>query len=330
MDRDDLARRRALDAGHPSSSNAGPHGRSARRHPPEPHREQDVLATGPAPQPPRVTGTATDLLGAGPTARPAGLLDALTHRCTVAARNLAAVTGRAQDLDVRSRAGDAGARAGLGAAHDRLRAAEDRLRAAEDRLDAARLLHDARRDSLTGALQRGVGQEHLEQEVDRSRRDGTTLVIAFVDVDGLKTINDTRGHPAGDEALRSVGAALGESLRSYDVVVRYGGDEFVLGLPGLDLDEARDRFAAVTHEVDRLCPGTTISVGVALLRDGDLLEDAVRRADADLYAARARRSRHIVLPPSPDDAAAQGPPTRPVGGAPPAPRRRSRSSSPTT
>ena len=85
----------------------------------------------------------------------------------------------------------------------------------------------------------------LERELDRSRRANGRLVLAFVDVDRLKAANDTEGHAAGDQLLRDVVAALKGGLRSYDLVIRYGGDEFLCALPDTDVETARGRFDEV-------------------------------------------------------------------------------------
>jgi diguanylate cyclase (GGDEF)-like protein len=144
---------------------------------------------------------------------------------------------------------------------------------------------------LTGTLRRDRGTADLQREIDRARRSDGLLILAFVDVDGLKTINDTRGHAAGDRALRAVAAALVDGLRSYDLVVRYGGDEFLCGLPGTDLDAAQRRFDAVARTLVEQNPGTSVSIGLAELANPDTLDALTARADASLYAARrdARR-----------------------------------------
>ncbi|MCW2777658.1 MAG: diguanylate cyclase response regulator [Frankiales bacterium] len=185
---------------------------------------------------------------------------------------------------------DGAPRERLDDARERWQLAQDRLEASVDRLEAAVLLERSRRDGLTGALQRDAGQPRLQQELDRSHRGGTVLVLAFLDVDGLKAINDTRGHAAGDDALRAVGRALLGCLRSYDVVVRYGGDEFVCALPGLDLTQAASRFEEVTHLLDALCPGTTVSVGLSLAEAHDTVSAVLARADRELYALRSSRA----------------------------------------
>src|SRR4051794_25925222 len=176
------------------------------------------------------------------------------------------------------------------AAHDRRRAAHDRRRAGNDRREAGRDRHQAGLDTMTGALRRERGVIDLRREVDRARRSDGALTLAFVDVDGLKTINDAHGHAAGDRALRVVAAALLRGLRSYDLVVRHGGDEFLCGLPGTDLAAAQHRFGAVARTLSEQNPGTSGSIGLAGLATQDTLEALIAGADRALYAAR-RNSR---------------------------------------
>ena len=178
------------------------------------------------------------------------------------------------------------------AANDRRRASHDRRRAGNDRRQAGRERDQAGLDSLTGALRRDRGAVDLQREIDRARRSDGALILAFVDVDGLKAINDTHGHAAGDRALRAVAAALLGRLRSYDLVVRYGGDEFLCGLPGSDLDGAQRRFRAVARTLAEQHPGTSVSIGLAKLANPDTLDALTARADAALYAARRNARGH--------------------------------------
>lgn len=167
---------------------------------------------------------------------------------------------------------------------------EDRRLAAEDRRQAARYLAAAYRDETTGALNRRPGREQMNLLLDRARRDGSALTFLFVDVDGLKQVNDLHGHDRGDALLAAVGSALRSSLRSYDLVVRYGGDEFVCALPGGTAQVAAERLASVRVALDELIAGATVSAGCAELRSTDTIDDVIRRADLDLY--RCRRARH--------------------------------------
>jgi len=155
-----------------------------------------------------------------------------------------------------------------------------------------RLQEEAAVDDLTGVLRRGAGMRLLQAEVDRVRRAGGRLVLVFADVDGLKKLNDSRGHLAGDRLLQIVAATLRRRLRSYDLVIRYGGDEFVCVLSGACLAEARAKLDAITAELGARMGRSVLSVGLAEL-DKDSRDDTamalVGRADAELYRGRARR-----------------------------------------
>jgi two-component system cell cycle response regulator len=183
----------------------------------------------------------------------------------------------------------------LVAARDRAAAELERQEAALDRHRAAEYLRRTYRDELTGALQRAAGRDRLVQEIDRAHRGGELLTFAFLDVVGLKQTNDEQGHAAGDLLLKAVGDALQEGLRSYDVVVRYGGDEFVCALPNTGQVEANRRFVEVSALLARRYPGAQVSIGLAQAGVGDEVDDVVARADRDLYAARTDL-RRVELP----------------------------------
>ena len=103
----------------------------------------------------------------------------------------------------------------------------------DEALDRARLeaeLQRAHLDGLTGAFRREMGRLALRNEIDRARRADGKFVIAYIDVDGLKGVNDRNGHAAGDRVLRMLVATMRANLRSYDPIVRFGGDEFVCGI----------------------------------------------------------------------------------------------------
>ena len=139
-------------------------------------------------------------------------------------------------------------------------------------------------DELTGLGNRRSFDERLAKELDRADETGLPLSLCILDVDAFKTINDTRGHDAGDEALVAVAGVLRRDGEAF----RLGGDEFVLVLPGLATDDAHDVAAAVIDRVRDL--GLSISVGVATYAaDGDGRSDLVRRADERLYDTRATR-----------------------------------------
>lgn len=176
------------------------------------------------------------------------------------------------------------------AAADRQSAAEDRAHPRVDREELRSALSDAvsqaQFDDLTGAYRRAMGNVKLHEEIDRARRTDGCLVLAFVDVDELKERNDRDGHAAGDELLLDVVASIQSELRSYDPVVRVGGDEFVCALSGADLGDARCRFDAIQVALAQAHEGASVSVGFSQLRAGDTLDALLARGDAALYAAK--------------------------------------------
>jgi diguanylate cyclase (GGDEF)-like protein len=178
------------------------------------------------------------------------------------------------------------------AARDRAAASFDRAEAALDRHRAREYLRRTYRDELTGALQRPAGRDMLSHEVDRATRTGEPLLIAFLDVMNLKAVNDAHGHAAGDELLQAVGHALCNGLRSYDVVVRYGGDEFVCGLPNARLADARKRFTDVAQLLVDRFPNGCLRIGVAEFSPGETLDELIARADRELYAGQAILGAH--------------------------------------
>jgi diguanylate cyclase (GGDEF)-like protein len=172
------------------------------------------------------------------------------------------------------------------AAADREQAAADRAAGTYDREQARAEVLRAQLDHLTGAYGRELGMVTLDREINRAQHGNGHLVLAFIDVDGLKQVNDRHGHAAGDELLRDVVAAIQTHLRSYDPIVRIGGDEFVCALADCQPDEARRRFQAIQATIQQLQPAARISVGYAQLRPEDTLNELTKRGDAALYEAK--------------------------------------------
>jgi diguanylate cyclase (GGDEF)-like protein len=172
------------------------------------------------------------------------------------------------------------------AAEDRRLAARDRARAAEARATALSALRRAHFDDLTGALRRGFGEDALRGEIERARRSDGGLVLAIVDVDRLKDVNDTRGHLAGDQVLRDVVASIRANIRSYEPIVRLGGDEFAFMIGGVDRDGAKERCAVIRADLARRPSHGRITIGIGELQPGDELRDLFGRADAALVEAR--------------------------------------------
>jgi diguanylate cyclase (GGDEF)-like protein len=171
---------------------------------------------------------------------------------------------------------------------DRTHAAADRRAAATDRLLSAEDRRTSSLDQLTGAYRRDAGMVELERETARANRTGQGFVVAFLDVDGLKLTNDSLGHAAGDLLLRRVVETLRTQLRSYDLIVRFGGDEFVCALLALDIDQAAERFTLIRATLAAEAHAA-ISVGLAEYRLHDSLETLLARADQALLAERQQR-----------------------------------------
>lgn len=174
----------------------------------------------------------------------------------------------------------------VASAQDRVQARLERERALADRKALARELVLASVDPLTGALMRAAGLTDLEHEIDRCRRSGQTLVVAYIDVVGLKASNDAHGHSAGDALLQRVVNAVREHVRSYDLVIRLGGDEFLCVMSGIRLDEAQVRFDRVISDLAAGDDPAQITAGFAELEPDDAATDLIARADRDLIAQR--------------------------------------------
>ena len=143
-------------------------------------------------------------------------------------------------------------------------------------------------DALTGVLNRRSFHRDVTRELGRVGRHGGGFSLVMIDVDGLKAVNDTLGHTAGDARLRVLGTALRNSIRREDTAYRVGGDEFAVLLPGA----SREQALRVMARVAEAARPTSISWGVATCpSDGTSAEDLVAAADARLYRRRARARR---------------------------------------
>ena len=164
----------------------------------------------------------------------------------------------------------------------------------EARTARERLRDLAEHDQLTGALHRVPLEDALERLLVRPGRAGRSPGVLYVDVDGLGTLNNTFGHPAGDQLLATVAARMKEALRVDDLLARFGGDEFVIVLPGTGSREDARHVAEKVREA--VCESLdleghaiepSISIGVAVARDGDTVKRLVKRADQALLVAKA-------------------------------------------
>ncbi len=158
-------------------------------------------------------------------------------------------------------------------------------------------------DELTGLANRRKFGEELARELERSRRFGLELGLLILDIDHFKRINDTRGHPVGDEVLAGIAAAIGMSLRNIDLACRYGGEEFALLLPatpGQDAVVVAERVRSAVADRPLGPDGdihVTLSAGVAAYPDdGETAGELIRIADMRLYAAKQGGRNRVIGP----------------------------------
>ena len=154
--------------------------------------------------------------------------------------------------------------------------------------------HSAQHDSLTGLPNRTLLLDRLGHALAVARREGTLLALLFIDLDNFKTINDTKGHPAGDDLLRSVASRLAASVRESDTVARMGGDEFTIVLPHIAHIDDIGRFVAKLlarfrrpFQINGQVEYASASVGISVHPvDGDTPEALIEAADAAMYRAK--------------------------------------------
>ena len=153
-------------------------------------------------------------------------------------------------------------------------------------------------DPLTGLTNRRGGERSVASEISRARRQRTPLSSIFIDIDHFKRINDTFGHQAGDRLLRDLSDLLRRELRAYDILIRWGGEEFLLILPGVNLEQARSLAERIRSTVERLdtqgLGPVTISAGTAALDGSYDFETMLTAADRRLYQAKSSGRNAVV------------------------------------
>lgn len=166
----------------------------------------------------------------------------------------------------------------------------------------AKLLEMATRDFLTGLLNRRETYRRLHEESRRGTRFGEPLTVILLDIDYFKKINDSHGHLIGDRFLQETAEVLRSTLREYDILCRYGGEEFLVGALKANLDQAAQAAERVRLRIrdlripggDGSAVGVTISAGVAQLRPGENIDQLIARADEALYRAKGTGRDRVV------------------------------------
>jgi diguanylate cyclase (GGDEF)-like protein len=163
------------------------------------------------------------------------------------------------------------------------------------------LAHAARADPLTGLMNRRAMLEQLEYQMARYQRSETPFILLLADLDHFKSINDTFGHDAGDQALIEIAEQLKGGLRAQDLVARWGGEEFLILLPDTDLEggltvaeDLREGIAARALTIGEETMRLTLSLGVAGYCADQSLNDCIKAADTALYRAKVEGRNRVV------------------------------------
>lgn len=161
-----------------------------------------------------------------------------------------------------------------------------------DKTNEEKLQHQARTDGLTQVFNRGYGEELLDLELKRVERNGQAFCVMILDVDYFKKVNDSLGHTAGDVLLKQLVSMLKDHLRKSDVIIRWGGDEFLIILPETQYKYAETVAEKIVRQAqfsfkDASVP-TSVSIGAAMSEPNDSINKLVNRADEALYETKLR------------------------------------------
>ena len=189
----------------------------------------------------------------------------------------------------------------------RLRAGRRVLNLMDEVIASRELLRlQATHDSLTGLLNRSAIRERLTSELARAARENTPVGVIMVDLDHFKQVNDNYGHIAGDTVLSEVARRMKSQMRSYDSCGRYGGEEFLIVLPGCDVQNIRGKAGSLCERIGRSVANTlegpvtvTASMGAAVYSGVHKLgaDELIRAADAALYVAKDSGRNRVELAP---------------------------------
>lgn len=193
----------------------------------------------------------------------------------------------------------------LGSTFVAVRMQQIKHRLVQQKHDLAKALehisHLAKHDELTGLANRRHMLERMEAERLRSHRTGRPLLLALLDLDHFKNVNDTHGHAAGDQVLQAFVGGVQAMVRGTDVLARWGGEEFVLMLPETDaagaeelLEHLRHAVQALEVPVDGQTLRITVSIGLAAGRPGETVAQTLDRADQAVYQAKAWGRNRVV------------------------------------
>lgn len=170
-----------------------------------------------------------------------------------------------------------------------------------DREELNLLLQFSRMDSMTGLYNLCTFKSVMEKELALARRNGKPLVLIMADLDNFKTVNDSEGHQSGDNVLRQVAEIFTDNLRAMDVAGRYGGDEFIFGLPETDTDSAIEITDRIREKVEAIFSGrsaTTLSIGLASYPGAGIsLDTLIAAADRALYEAKSTGKNRLKAAP---------------------------------
>lgn len=181
----------------------------------------------------------------------------------------------------------------------RVEEAETRIKDLEGQLEQMSEL--VREDRLTGSLNRRGLEDAFDREIARAERQQTPLCVAMLDLDNFKTLNDTHGHLAGDDALIHLVRVVKQTIRPTDVIARYGGEEFVILFPETQLNDAIFTMQRLQRELtkhffmhnnERIL--ITFSAGVALHKPKEDWDTVTHRADKAMYAAKKSGKNRVL------------------------------------